>query len=174
MEVSNHVKLSASIYTYRNFSLDEMFTAGMAHCTTEDDLMGCLFFYVKDQLVEFSKRLRRFKIKIYSFDQDPTDLPETLKSHASLPQNFDRVEVSNLIDIKRAGIVILAFWGPLLNKANPHAAIIGLFMNWTMSREAGNALSSETATSLAMQKMAACPYAVLCISFICTHLLTCG
>ncbi|KAK0445948.1 hypothetical protein EV421DRAFT_1734578 [Armillaria borealis] len=150
--------LDDSANLLKGWNLDEMFTAGMAHGTTEDDLMGCLFFYVKDQLVEFSKRLRRFKIKIYSFDQDPTDLPETLESRASLPQNFDRVEVSNLVDI---GIVILAVWGPLLNKANPHAAIIGLFMNWTMSREAGNALSSETATSLAMQRMAACPYATL-------------
>ncbi|PBK59037.1 hypothetical protein ARMSODRAFT_899819 [Armillaria solidipes] len=44
------------------FSYDEVVKAGKAHGTTDEDLMGGLFFYVKVQLVEFSQRLRRFKI----------------------------------------------------------------------------------------------------------------
>ncbi|KAK0202285.1 hypothetical protein DFS33DRAFT_882083 [Desarmillaria ectypa] len=156
-----HLMLNDSANPFEGWNLDETFKAGKDHGTTEDDLIGCLFFYVKDQLVEFSNRLRRFKIQIYSSDQDARVLQRTLKGHASFPQSFDRIEVSNVVDKNYVGMSLLSDWGPLLNKANPHAAIIGLFMNWTNWKESGNALSSGSSTSRAMKKMTSCPYAGL-------------
>ncbi|KAK0490418.1 hypothetical protein IW261DRAFT_1432010 [Armillaria novae-zelandiae] len=102
----------------------EVVKAGKAHGTTEDDLMGSMFFYVKDQLVEFSKRLRRFKIHIYSYDKDAKDLPAVLRSDVSSP------------------------------KTNPYAAILGLFMNWTIWKKEGQASSSKTTMHRAMKEMA--------------------
>ncbi|KAG7443862.1 uncharacterized protein BT62DRAFT_934454 [Guyanagaster necrorhizus] len=162
--IDGHLMVNDSANPFEGWDMDEIFKAGKDHGTTEDDLMGCLFFYVKDQLVEFSKRLRRFKVQIYSFNQDARDLPRTLKIHASFPKSFDRIEVSNIVDKNYVGMSVLSDWGPMLNKSNPHAAIIGLFMNWPAWKEAGNALCSSTATSRALEKMASCPYAGLCQS----------
>ncbi len=160
-----------SIFAYLRFSLDEIFKAGKDHGTTEDDLIGCLFFHIKDQLVEFSNRLRRFKTQIYSFDQDARMLQRTLKSNASSPQIFDRIEVSNIVDKNYVGMSVLSDWGPFLNKSNHHSAIVGLFMNWPTWKASGNAMSSSSDASRAMKRMASCPYAVR-IDFICIRLLT--
>lgn len=147
---------------FEGWNIDEIFKAGKDHGTTEEDLIGCLFFYIKDQLVEFSNRLRRFKIQIYSFDQDARILQRTLKSNASFPKVFDRIEVSNIMDKNYVGMSVLSDWGPLLNKSNPHSAIVGLFMNWPTWKESGNALSSSSSdVTCAMKRMASCPYAGL-------------
>ncbi|KAK0501874.1 hypothetical protein EDD18DRAFT_1347937 [Armillaria luteobubalina] len=53
---------------------------------------------------------------------------------------------------------VLSDWGPLLNKSNPHSAIISLFMNWQIWKESANALASSDAGH-AMKRMASCPYA---------------
>ncbi len=119
-----------------------------------------MFFYVKDQLVEFSKRLRRFKIHIYSYDKDAKDLPTVLRSDISSPKTFDRIETSNITDKNYVGLSILSHWGPLLNGANPHAAIIGLFMNWTTWKKAGEATSSMATMHRAMKEMASCKFTV--------------
>ncbi|PBK65733.1 hypothetical protein ARMSODRAFT_1022167 [Armillaria solidipes] len=136
----------------------EVVKAGKEHGTTADDLMGGMFFYVKDQLVEFSKRLRRFKIHIYSYDKDAKDLPTVLRSDMSSPKTFDRIETSNITDKNYVGLSILSHWGPLLNGANPHAAIIGLFMNWTNWKKAGEATSSMATMHRAMKEMASCKF----------------
>ncbi|KAK0188295.1 hypothetical protein F5146DRAFT_1002396 [Armillaria mellea] len=103
--------LNDSANPFEGWNIDEIFKAGKDHGTTEDDLIGCLFFYIKDQLVEFSNRLRRFKIQIYSFDQDARLLQRTLKSNASFPQIFDRIEVSNIVDKNYVGMSVLSDWG---------------------------------------------------------------
>ncbi|SJL18689.1 uncharacterized protein ARMOST_22288 [Armillaria ostoyae] len=153
--------LNDSANPFEGWNIDEIFKAGKDHGTTEDDLIGGLFFYIKDQLVEFSNRLRRFKIQIYSFDQDARMLQRTLKSNASFPQIFDRIEVSNIVDKNYVGMSVLSDWGPLLNKSNRHSAIIGLFMNWPAWKESGNAMSSSSDASRAMKRMGSCPYAGL-------------
>ncbi|KAK0224510.1 hypothetical protein EDD85DRAFT_243310 [Armillaria nabsnona] len=153
--------LNDSANPFEGWNIDEIFKAGNDHGTTADDLIGCLFFYIKDQLVEFSNRLRRFKTQIYSFDQDARMLQRTLKSNASFPQIFDRIEVSNIIDKNYVGMSVLSDWGPFLNKSNYHSAIVGLFMNWPTWKASGNAMSSSSDASRAMKRMASCPYAGL-------------
>ncbi|KAK0488270.1 hypothetical protein EDD18DRAFT_1291619 [Armillaria luteobubalina] len=155
----DRLMLNDSAHPFDGWSFDEMFNAGKVHGTTEEDLIGCLFFYVKDQLVEFSKRLRRFKIQIYVFDEDARQLPRTLRSHPAFPQSFDRIEVSNITDKNYVGMSVLSDWGPLLNKTNPHAAIIGLFMNWHVWKQSAHFLPSSVAFKDAMKRMSTCPSA---------------
>ncbi|KAK0205974.1 hypothetical protein DFS33DRAFT_1381078 [Desarmillaria ectypa] len=138
---------------------NEVVKAVKAH-STDDDLMGSLFFYVKYQLVEFSKRLRRYKTHIYSYDKDARDLPVILKSDISSPKSFDRIKTSNITDKNYVNMSILSHWGPLLNGGNPYAVIIGLFMNWTTWKKAGEATSSIAATRRAMKEMASCKFTV--------------
>ncbi|KAK0202289.1 hypothetical protein DFS33DRAFT_1434619 [Desarmillaria ectypa] len=125
-QILQHLDGTSAQLTPSTTIFDEMFNAGKAHGTTEEDLIGCLFFYVKDQLVEFSKRLRKFKIQVYSFDQNTRELPKSLKIYPTFLQSFDRVDVSNITDKSYIGMSILSDWGPLLNKAKSHAAIIGI------------------------------------------------
>ncbi|SJL17864.1 uncharacterized protein ARMOST_21428 [Armillaria ostoyae] len=143
------------------WNYDEVAKAGREHGTTDDDLMGGLFFNVKAQLVEFSQRLRRFKIHIYSYDHDARDLPRILKRDTSSPQRFDRIEVSNIVDKNYVGMSVLSDWGPFLNKGNPHAAVIGHFMNWTTWKKSGEVTSSMTppgAVTRATENMMACKH----------------
>lgn len=155
----DRLMLNDGAHPFDGWDFDEMFNAGKALGTTEEDLIGCLFFYVKEQLVEFSKRLRRFKMQIYVSDKDARQLPKTLKSRPTFPQSFDRVEVSNIVDKNYVGMSVLSDWGPLLNKANPHAAIIGLFMNWHIWKKSANYMSSSVSFNDAMKRMSSCPSA---------------
>lgn len=150
--------LSDDANPFEGWDFDEIFDSGKAHGTTEADLIGSLFFHIMDQLVEFSKRLRRFKIQIYSFDLDATKLPRTLKSNTSFPQSFDRIEVSNIMDKNYVSMSVLSGWGPFLNQANPHATIIGLFMNWYKWKESADFMLSPGDFSSAKERMSACPY----------------
>ncbi|KAK0447552.1 hypothetical protein EV421DRAFT_1786711 [Armillaria borealis] len=123
--------------------------------------MGGLFFYVKAQLVGFSQRLRRFKIDIYSYDQDARNLPKILKHEASSPQSFDCIEVSNILDKNYVEISILSDWGPLLNLDNPHTAVAGYFMNWTTWKESGEITSAPPGAEFrATKQMKACKHVV--------------
>ncbi|PBK94164.1 hypothetical protein ARMGADRAFT_965842 [Armillaria gallica] len=143
------------------WNYDEVVKAGREHGTTDDDLMGGLFFYVKAQLVEFSERLRRFKIHIHLYDHDARDLPKILKSDTSSPQSFDRIEVSNIVDKNYVGMSVLSDWGPFINKGNPHAAVVGHFMNWTTWKKSGEVTSSmapQGAAKRATEAMMACKH----------------
>ncbi|KAK7436427.1 hypothetical protein VKT23_019139 [Stygiomarasmius scandens] len=109
--------------------------AGKNHGTTREDIFGCLYFYVKNQLHTFARRLRTFKINISVSGFDAINLAERLRG-GSIPGispsiSFDRIEVSNIVDVEYAGVKpILDTWGPFLKEDNESAAIIGLFMNW--------------------------------------------
>jgi len=107
-----------------------MLKVGVDHGTTEQDIMGCFYFYVKDQLKTFAKRLRQFNVDIRMYDTDALTLPPDLPQNF---QQFDRIEVSNIVDKEYAGTAeVLKAWGPLLNPTQPDSAIIGLFMNWAV------------------------------------------
>ncbi|KAK0184433.1 hypothetical protein F5146DRAFT_1228612 [Armillaria mellea] len=147
-----HLLLNDNANPFDGWDLAEIFNSGKAHGTTEADLIGSLYFHIMDQLVEFSK------IQIYSFDLDAAQLPNTLRSNRSLPQNFDRIEVSNILDKNYIGMNVLSSWGPLLNKANPHAAIVGLFMNWYNWKESADFMASPGDFSAVQKRMSASTY----------------
>ncbi|KAF9033297.1 hypothetical protein BDZ89DRAFT_1063034 [Hymenopellis radicata] len=63
----------------QGWDIDAMVAAGKAHGTTEFDLFGCAFFYVKDELMAFAHRLQKFKINISLHAQDARDMPAILE-----------------------------------------------------------------------------------------------
>ncbi|EEB91556.1 hypothetical protein MPER_10064, partial [Moniliophthora perniciosa FA553] len=139
----------------QGWDLSEVIKVGKEHGTTEEDIMGCLFFYVKDQLLEFSKRLRRFRTAITMYDQDAATLPASLPPHL---RRFDRIEASNVMDKKYLGVdKVLRSWGPLLDRYRNGSALIGSFASWTVDCRRGSArddseLSSDCARKLAEMK----------------------
>ncbi|KAH7096087.1 hypothetical protein BKA62DRAFT_720618 [Auriculariales sp. MPI-PUGE-AT-0066] len=111
------------------WNIEDVIASGKQHGAPEEDIFGCLYFHVRHQLAEFAQRLRRFHVQIRLSNLDARELAAQSKS-----QKFDRIEVSNICDLEYVGIRhVLEDWAPLLNPANPHSAIICLFMNWSVN-----------------------------------------
>ncbi|KAG6818498.1 hypothetical protein H0H93_004552, partial [Arthromyces matolae] len=100
---------------------------------SRNDIYGCLFFYLKNELVTFAKRVREFHINITMTKLDANDLPAIISSSPMLSFSqrcFDRIELSNLVDYVSPSMVLIESWAPLLNCHNKFAAILVYFMNW--------------------------------------------
>jgi hypothetical protein len=109
-------------------------STGQAHGAQREDLYGCLYFYLSDQLRMFAERVRRFRITFYLVDchchATTKDIRAGVFEQLGLPRTilFDRIDVSSVIS---SGVSeMLADWAPLLNNINPYATIFGHFLNW--------------------------------------------
>ncbi|KAF7317650.1 DUF4470 domain-containing protein [Mycena kentingensis (nom. inval.)] len=108
--------------------------SGIKHGVEPEDIIGCLFFHVKDQLREFAKRVRDLRIDIHVTSFDAGLLAKGI-SVGALPAfedaSFDRVVTGNLVD--SLGMrTCLADWGPLLNRDNPSASILMQTKAWQL------------------------------------------
>lgn len=117
----------------------------------DEDYFGNLFFHIKQQLVGFITRARRFKLSVLLFSVDLNDLPELLdlamKGKPKLM--FDRVETSNVMDYTGPSSII-SNWGPRLNRKNPHAALLMYSMNFALKVKDG---AAETQSQAKIDKM---------------------
>ncbi|KAK7445724.1 hypothetical protein VKT23_014719 [Stygiomarasmius scandens] len=144
-----HLLLKDSASPIQGWDIRAAFEAGKAHGTSTDDIMGCVYFYVKHQLRTFANRLRNFNINISLTDRDAVNLVTDIRNGriSGVPRTalFDRIEVSNVVDENYIGLKrVLDAWGPLVNRANKEAALIGLFMNWyTLPSGPGAGMSLE-------------------------------
>ncbi|KAG8917365.1 hypothetical protein FRC00_013704, partial [Tulasnella sp. 408] len=106
----------------------------------DKDYFGNLFFHIKQQLVDFITRARRFKLSVLLFSVDLNILPELLdlamKGKPKLM--FDRVETSNVMDTTGPSSII-SNWGRRLNRENPHAALLMYSMNFALKVKDGAA-----------------------------------
>ncbi|TFK68722.1 hypothetical protein BDN72DRAFT_841394 [Pluteus cervinus] len=101
------------------------------------DIYGCLFFYLKDEFEKFAKRIQNCNINIYVTQFEAQTLSKMIHGWTNQGNTlsktrldvFDRIDTSNVIDY--IGIPrILDDWGLLLNRRNPHAALLAASMNW--------------------------------------------
>ncbi|KIM35241.1 hypothetical protein M413DRAFT_431291 [Hebeloma cylindrosporum] len=122
--------------------------AGKAHGAQSEDIYGCLYFFLSEQLRAFAQRIREFKLSFSLFTSDARRLPEII--HKGLTSGygvarsvrFDRIEVSNILDANYVGIQdVLLNWSPLLART-PTAVIMGCFMNWFTVKEDGRATNA--------------------------------
>jgi hypothetical protein len=123
------------IYLYF-LSIEEVISSGKTHGATREDLYGCLYFHLSDVLQEFARRLSKFHISFKILNGDMISLSDSIRNgeleRMGLPAatRFDRVDVSNTMDVEYVGISrIVEKWGPLLKRA-PTATLLGYFMNW--------------------------------------------
>lgn len=131
------------------WSLDEVIKAGKAHGAQPEDIYGCLYFFLSDELRSFFRRLRQYHIAFHLTDQDASDLSLTIRdgllAKHGIPASirFDRVEVSNILDFNYVGMRdVLTNWAPLLSESK-FAAIVGYFMNWVGLQEDSNATNVQ-------------------------------
>ncbi|KAH6896239.1 hypothetical protein BKA70DRAFT_1316671 [Coprinopsis sp. MPI-PUGE-AT-0042] len=130
----------------RGWDLDEVVAAGKRHGATIEDIYGCLYFFLKEQLVTFTSRLRKFKISItlagYGSDWLGGVIKSSiLKPSGYLPKNFkfDRIWMSNAIDVGHVELEkCLRLWAPWL-KDGEHAVLAGAGWFATASRDVRSA-----------------------------------
>ncbi|KAJ7777158.1 hypothetical protein B0H16DRAFT_1302211 [Mycena metata] len=114
------------------WDVSEVQNSGVKHGASPEDIMGCLFFHVKDELREFAKRVKEFRIDIHITSFDAGILAKGI-SIGALPAfedaTFDRIITSNLVDT--VGLrSCLSDWGPHLNRDNHFASILMQTKAW--------------------------------------------
>ncbi|KAF7762529.1 hypothetical protein Agabi119p4_9122 [Agaricus bisporus var. burnettii] len=123
---------------------DEVIKAGKAHGAQAEDIYGCLYFFLLDELSSFARRLRQLRITFNIYNLTASDLSLAIRHNSfwseGIPASirFDRIEVSNILDVNYIGIRgVVSNWASLLSKSSS-ATILGYFMNWTMLQEDGD------------------------------------
>ncbi|KAJ2921018.1 hypothetical protein H1R20_g16078, partial [Candolleomyces eurysporus] len=131
------------------WDISAVIAAGKAHGARPEDIYGCLYFYLTEQLRTFAKRLRELSISFKLYSTEACGLACAIKSgrltELDLPPivRFDRIEVSNILDAQYVGMnAVLITWGPLLSD-NPFATIVGYFMNWSLLEKDGDPKNCE-------------------------------
>jgi hypothetical protein len=77
---------------------------GISHGATREDIYGCLYFYLSEQLRMFADRLSRFRMNFRVFSFEARDLSRRIQQGAfeqyGIPSSkrFDRIDVSNILD----------------------------------------------------------------------------
>ena len=116
--------------------MDKVFDAGKAHGAQPEDIYGCLYFFLTDQLRAFSRHIHQHHISFHVFGFEACVLAQGIAqgefAEYGVPSTtrFDRIDVSNIMDPNYAGIRgVINAWGPLLAKGK-NSALTGYFMNW--------------------------------------------
>lgn len=133
-------------------SLRVIVEAGKTHGAQSEDIYGCLYFFLSEQLRTFAQRLRNFKVDFKVFPFESCHLSESIRRNEfveyGIPASigFDRIAVSNILDANYVGLRgVLTHWAPLL-AGNSTAAIVGYFMNWVARQEDGRAEGASSFT----------------------------
>jgi len=116
--------------------VQEVIKSGKAHGGRMEDIYGCLYFHISDQLQALATRIKKLSISFHLTLNYAETLVEDLhqgklsKSGLTPGIKFDRIDVSNILDENYVGIdPLLTKWKPFLANTR-HAAIVGYFMNW--------------------------------------------
>ncbi|KIJ61530.1 hypothetical protein HYDPIDRAFT_31140 [Hydnomerulius pinastri MD-312] len=124
---------------------DNVIKSGQAHGANPEDIYGCLYFYLSDQLRTFARHIRDLNISFHVFSTDPRVLAKEISTGTysmyglSPSMRFNRIDVSNTLDAGHIGNQdVLRLWAPLLAEGND-AAIVGSFKNWADVQEKGHA-----------------------------------
>jgi hypothetical protein len=124
--------------------MSSVIAVGKARGAKEEDLFGCLYFYLSEQLIKFKGQLGRLKATFYLCSVDSQDLSKGITSSGplantnksvpyppGLPTAFDRIHVANTVEQRYSGYArVLAHWGPLLNESNPSATLVSYSKYW--------------------------------------------
>ena len=139
---------------FRSFDVSKVLESGAKHKVESADIMGCLFFHLKDELVEFANRVKFFNANIHLTQFDPKILCRGLAIGALKAfdkGNFDRIDLSSMIDT--VGIEgSLACWAPLLSKQNIHACIVMRSEKWYTTQPKATARTNPRIVELLRRK----------------------
>jgi hypothetical protein len=107
-------------------------SVGEAHAAQREDLYGCLYFYLLDQLRTFSECVKRFRITFYVLDSYHLAIAKDIRDGAleqlGFPKtiHFDRIDLSS----STAGAEVIASLAPLLSNTSSHATLLSNCLDW--------------------------------------------
>lgn len=131
----------------------DVLPSGAKHGCHEEDLSGCLFFYVKEQLALFARRAREWGVRVHLTHLLVNELAEHVaREDPELapfrPGCFDRVDLPGLIDQLQDSVhLVFDYCGPFLRRGNPHAALLVRMFRWHGRRLGARAWSAGIETS---------------------------
>ncbi|KIM26483.1 hypothetical protein M408DRAFT_330621 [Serendipita vermifera MAFF 305830] len=150
------------LYPIGGWDLAEVTSFGASRGATPQDIFGCLYFYLSDQLLKFKERLGALKITFHLADVNCRELASVIKASSleagtastnhpakkELPREFDRIDVSNTVDDNYVGLEqTLSAWSDLLKSQNPHSTLLAYSMNWIWEEPKGNPENDRKAFS---------------------------
>lgn len=142
--------------------------SGIKHGASPEDILGCLFFHVKDELREFAKRVKELRIDIHvtSFDAGILSKGITIGALKAFEDaSFDRILTSNLAD--SVGLrSCISDWGPLLNRENKFASILMQSKAWHTHQPHATAQWGPHAMKVLMEKCSKIPGLVSALDFL--------
>lgn len=122
------------------FSTVEVVQSGKDHGCTREDIYGCLYFHLVDELLAFAERLSTFEITFKLTQCDPIALANRIRRNdapfgLTSTTRFDRIDLGDTLDHKGLGVAsMLDAWGGLL-KRDKNATMLGCFVKWAMERD---------------------------------------
>ena len=131
-------------------SPNEVVKTGQAHGTQPEDIYGCLYFYLSDQLQKFAKRIRELDVTFHVFNMSAHTLARDILggqySRCGLTPSvrFNRVDLAYTLADPGYMRDVLKSWTPLLAEGDT-AAIVGVFSDWTDSQKDGSVVGLDEA-----------------------------
>ncbi|KIM26482.1 hypothetical protein M408DRAFT_25436 [Serendipita vermifera MAFF 305830] len=155
------------VFPIEGWNISEVISFGTSCGTTSEDIFGCLYFYLSNQLRKFKEQLGTLKITFHLSDIDSRELASVIKwsslqprlppanSRIDLPYKFDRIDVSNTTDDEYVGFErTILDWGTLLKTENIHSTLLTYSMNWMWTEPNSLPESNDAAlVKIAMQLM---------------------
>jgi hypothetical protein len=141
--------------------------SGAAHGAQPEDIYGCLYFHLSDQLREFRQRIRTkfptsFRITSLALTEWAVYIREARPPHVK----SDRIDVGDNMDHDRSGTkAVLPVFAPLLSPGKD-SAIVGYYKSWPKVQRDGRAKgANEKLRNMALGKVVmdmrvSCPLAL--------------
>lgn len=132
-------------------SPNEIIKSGQAYGAQPEDIYGCLYFFLSDQLRTFAKRIRGLDVTFRVFNTTAHTLARDISDgqysrHGLTPSiRFDRIDLAahtfaDSVDMRD----MLTPWTPLLAPGDT-AAIVGVFSDWTNTQKDGSVAGADEA-----------------------------
>ncbi|KAG8216799.1 hypothetical protein J3R82DRAFT_7047 [Butyriboletus roseoflavus] len=129
---------------------NEIIKSGQAHGAQPEDIYGCLYFYLADQLRTFAKRIRELDVTFRVFNTAAHTLAGDISDgqytrYGLTPSvRFDRIDLAHTLADSGDMRNVLKSWTPLLAPGDT-AAIIGVFSDWTNTQKDGSVAGADEA-----------------------------
>ncbi|KAF8137397.1 hypothetical protein EV363DRAFT_661527 [Boletus edulis] len=133
-----------------SWDLNEVIKSGQAYGAQPEDVYGCLYFFLSDQLRTFAKRIRELDVTFHVFNTTAQTLAQNISGgeysrHNLTPRiRFDRVDLAHLLADAEHVQDVLTSWSPLLAEEET-AVIVGVFPDWTNAQKDGSVVGADDA-----------------------------
>lgn len=129
-------------------SPNEIIKSGQAYGAQPEDICGCLYFFLSDQLRTFAKRIRELDVTFRVFNTAAHTLAGDISGgqytrYGLTPSvRFDRIDLAHTLADSGDMRDVLKSWTPLLAPGDT-TAIVGVFSDWTNVQKDGSVVGAD-------------------------------